>query len=85
MERLADERLIYEILLVVQEIPEGCVATYDVIFAVIRYPVWKELEKECFRYLNLASSALQKYILGHYYKSSQETACGQSLGCFFKY
>ena len=52
MQRLSDERLIYEILLVVQEVPEGCVATYDVIFAVIRYPVWKELEKECFRYLN---------------------------------
>ena len=35
MERLSDERLIYEILLVVEEIPEGCVATYGQIARLI--------------------------------------------------
>lgn len=35
MERILDERLIYEILSAVEEIPEGCVATYGQIAQLI--------------------------------------------------
>lgn len=35
MERILDEELIYEILSVVEEIPEGCVATYGQIAKLV--------------------------------------------------
>ena len=38
MSRVLDEDLIYEILSVVEEIPEGCVATYGQLAALIGRP-----------------------------------------------